>query len=86
VLDGDLIAEKPRRTGAGVGDQGLGLVQPQGEGLPQERRQFGLDLLGFGLRPDESQDVVVCLCRIPGYAERRESLLVRVAAGVVCAA
>jgi hypothetical protein len=68
VLDGDLIAEKPRRTGAGVGDQGLGLVQPQGEGLPQERRQFGLDLLGFGLRPDESQDVVVCLCRVLGYA------------------
>jgi hypothetical protein len=29
---------------------------------------------------------VIGLCRVPGYAERRESLLVRVAAGVVCAA
>jgi hypothetical protein len=61
VLDGDLIAEEPRRAGAGVGDQGLGLVQFQGEGLPQERRQLCLDLFGFGLRPDESQDVVVCV-------------------------
>ena len=31
VLDGDLVAEEPRRAGAGVGDQGLGLVQLQGE-------------------------------------------------------
>jgi hypothetical protein len=69
VLDGDLIAEEPRCAGAGVGDQGLGLVQFQGEGLPQERRQSGLDLLGFGLRPDESQDVVVGLCRPLGYAD-----------------
>jgi len=61
VLDGDLVAEEPRRAGAGVGDQGLGRVQLQGEGLPQERRQLGLDLLGFGLGPDESQDVVVCV-------------------------
>jgi len=61
VLDGDLVAEEPRRAGAGVGDQGLGLVQLQGEGFSQERRQRGLDLLGFGLRPDESQDVVGCL-------------------------
>ena len=63
VLDGDLVAEEPRLLGAGVGDQGLGLVQFQGEELPQERRQRGLDLLGFGLRPGKSQDVVVRLCR-----------------------
>ena len=29
MLDGDLVAEEPRCAGAGVGDQGLGLVQFQ---------------------------------------------------------
>jgi hypothetical protein len=68
VLDDDVVAEEPRRLGAGVADQGLVLAEFQPEGLPEERRQFGLDLLGFGLRPDEPQDVVICLCRGPGYA------------------
>jgi hypothetical protein len=49
VLDGDLVAEEPRRASAGVGDQGLVRVELQGEGLSQEPRQFRLDLLGFGL-------------------------------------
>ena len=86
VLDGDLIAEEPRRTGAGVGDQGLGLVQLQREGLPQERRQFGLDLLGFGLRPDESQDMVIGLCRAPDYAALAGPPWPAGVAGPVCAA
>jgi hypothetical protein len=63
VLDGDVVAEEPRRLAAGVGDQGLVLAEFQAEGLPEERCQFGLDLLGFGLRPGESQDVIVGLCR-----------------------
>ena len=37
VLDGDVIAEEPRPLGAGVGDQGLGRVEFQSEGLPEER-------------------------------------------------
>ena len=36
VLDGDLVAEEPRRAGAGVGDQRLGLRQLQRELLVQE--------------------------------------------------
>jgi len=55
VLDDDLVAEEPRRAGAAVGDQGLVLVQFQGEGLAQERCQVRLDLFGFGLWADESQ-------------------------------
>ena len=61
VLDLDVVAEKPRRLAAGVGDQGFLLVQFQPEGLPEERGQPGLDLLGFGLRPDKSQYVVICV-------------------------
>jgi hypothetical protein len=68
VLDDDVIAEEPRWLGAGVGDQGLVLVQFQSEGLPEERGQPGLDVLSFGLRPGEPQQVVICLCRGPGYA------------------
>ena len=66
VLDGDVVAEEPRRLGAGVGDQGLIRVEFQPEGLPEERRQLGLDLLGFGLRPDESQYVIIC---VPSVAQ-----------------
>ena len=62
VLDLDVVAEEPRRLAAGVGDQGLLLVQFQPEGLPEERGQPGLDLLGFGLRPDKSQYVII---RVP---------------------
>jgi hypothetical protein len=48
VPDGDLIAEKPRRAGAGVGDQGLILRQFQLEVITQERGEASLDLLAFG--------------------------------------
>jgi hypothetical protein len=64
VLDGDLVAEEPRRAGAGVGDQGLVRVELQGEGLSQEPRQLGLDLLGFGLGPDEPQQVIIGIAAV----------------------
>jgi hypothetical protein len=51
VLDADVVAEELRWLAASAGDQGFLLVQFQSEGLPEELRQPGLDLLGFGLRP-----------------------------------
>jgi len=77
VLDGDLIAEEPRRAGAGVGDQRLAGVQLQLEGSSQERSQLGLDLPGFGPGPDEPQQMIICLCRVPYYADRDVEVLVR---------
>jgi hypothetical protein len=77
VLDGDVIAEEPRPLGAGVGDQGLARVEFQFEGLPEELRQTGLDLLGVGLRPDESQYLGVGLCRLTGYAAWNVNVLAR---------
>ena len=62
VLDPDVVAEEPRRLAAGVGDQGFLLAEFQPEGLPEERGQPGLDLLGFGLRPGKSQYVII---RVP---------------------
>ncbi len=53
MLNSDLISEESCRAGAGMSYQGLIRVQFQGEGLPQEERQFLLDYLGFGFRPDE---------------------------------
>ena len=37
VLDGDLVAEEPRRAGSGVGDQGFVRVEFQREFVAQER-------------------------------------------------
>ena len=54
VLDGDVIAEEPRPLGAGMGDQGLGGVEFQEEGLSQEPCQLCLDLLGLGPGPPVS--------------------------------
>jgi hypothetical protein len=68
VLDGDVIAEEPCSLAAGMCDQGLGRVKFQSEGLPEEQRDPGLDLLSFGLWPDKTQYVVICLCRHPDYA------------------
>ena len=57
--DGDLVAEEPRRAGAGVGDQRLGLGQLQLEVILQELGEATFDLLGFGLRSGEpEQDVI----------------------------
>ena len=61
VLDRDVIAEEACPLAAGVRDQGFLLVQFQPEGLPEEHGQLRLDLLGFGLRPDKSQYVVICV-------------------------
>ena len=68
MLDDDVIAEEPRPLGAGVGDQGLGWVEFQSEGLPEELGELGLDFLGFGLRPGESQQMVIRVPHIPEAA------------------
>jgi hypothetical protein len=68
VLGTDVVAEEPRPLGACVGDQGLVPVQFQGEGIAQEPFQFSSDFLGLGFRAGESQQVIVGLCRHPGYA------------------
>jgi hypothetical protein len=68
VLDGDVVAEEACPLGAGMGDQGLFLAEFQAEGLPEELRQFRLDLFGFGLRAGESEDMIVGLCRPLDYA------------------
>ena len=67
-----------------VDDARLVLVEGQTPGR-EPVGKLRLDL--FGLLPGVAAgDQVIGLCRVPGYAARRESLLVRVAAGVVCAA
>jgi len=86
VLDDDVVAEKPRRLGAGVGDQGLVRVKFQPEGLPEETGQSGLDLIGFGFRPGKSQYVVVCLCRGPDYADPAADALVGAVSGFLLSA
>jgi hypothetical protein len=68
VLGGDLVPEVPRSPGAGVRDQRLALAEFQLEVIAQELRQLIFDGLGFGFRPGEAQEVVVGLCRGPGYA------------------
>jgi hypothetical protein len=69
VPDGDLVAEEFCRAGFGVGDQRFVLRQLQLEIIMKERREAGLDLLGFGLRPGEPEELIICLCRTSGYAE-----------------
>jgi len=68
VLDSDLVAEEPRHAGAGVGDQRLAGAEFEREFVAQEPCELIFDVLGFGLRPGEPQEVVVGLCRGPGYA------------------
>ena len=70
MLDGDFVAEKGRCLGAGVRDQCLVLVEFQLEVITQELCEALLDLLGFGLGSGESEEVIVGLCRGPGYADR----------------
>jgi hypothetical protein len=84
--DRDLIAEEPGPLGAGMSDQRLFGRQFQLEVLTQELRQPMLDLLGFGLGPGESEQGVVGLCRLPDYADREVSVLVRGLAGAAGAA
>ena len=69
VLDDDLVTEVPRRPGAGVRDQGFVWVEIQSEFVAQEPRQLIFYGLGFGFRSDESEQVIVGLCRGPGYAD-----------------
>jgi hypothetical protein len=69
VLDGDLVAEESRRAGAPMGDERLGLVEFQLEVVAQELCQPGFDVFGLVSWSGESQQVIVGLCRGPGYAE-----------------
>jgi hypothetical protein len=69
VLDGDLVAEEGRRPGAGVRDQCLVLVEFQLEVVMQERCEALLDLLGFGSGSGEPEEVIICLCGLPDYAD-----------------
>jgi hypothetical protein len=69
VLGDDLVAEVSRRPGAGVRDQRLVRVELQLEFITQEPRQLVFDLLGFGLRSGEPQEMIIGLCRGPGYAD-----------------
>jgi hypothetical protein len=59
VLHGDLVAEVSSGLDAGVGDQRLAGVQFQREVLAQEPGQLVLDGLGFGLRSDEAQEMII---------------------------
>jgi hypothetical protein len=78
VLDRDLVAEVSRRCGAGVRDQGFLRVELQGEFVAQEPRQLIFDGLGFGLRPDEPQNMIV---GVPGVAQPTVSGVARVTRG-----
>jgi len=69
-----------------VGDHSLLGGEGELELVTQERGELGLDLLGFGLRAGEPQEVIVGLCRLPGYAAWAVLLLVRPVGGVVHAA
>jgi len=77
VLDGDLVAEEPRRARAGVGDQRLLLRQFQLEVVLQEPGKAVSDLLCLGFRSGEPEEVVICLCRLPDYAESLVKVLAR---------
>jgi len=44
-----------------MGDQRLVRVQFQGEGLSQEPCQLPFDLLRFGLRADEPEQMIICI-------------------------
>ncbi len=65
VLDGDVIAEEPRRLGTGVRDQRLGRRQFQLEIITQEVGQALFDLLGFGLRAGEPEQVIIGVADVP---------------------
>ena len=64
VLGGDLIAEEPRRAGAGVGDQRLRFGQLQLEVIAQELSEAMLDLLGLCLRSGEPEQDVIGVSRV----------------------
>ena len=59
-------------------DQGLVLVQFQLEVITQERREPLLDLLGFGFRSGEPEEVIV---GVPDIAQPPVARVVRIPAG-----
>jgi hypothetical protein len=64
VLDDDLVAEVAGRPGPGMGDQCLIRVELEREFFAQEPCQLIFDLLGFGLRPGEPQEMIVGVTRV----------------------
>ena len=64
MLDGDLVAEVTGRPGTGVGDQRLVRIEFQCEVVAQEPRQLIFNGLGFGLWPDESQKMIICVASV----------------------
>lgn len=64
MLHDDVVAEVARRARARVRDQGFVGVELEREFVAQEPRQLTLDLLGFGLGSDETQEVIVGVTRI----------------------
>ncbi|MCW8098930.1 hypothetical protein OOZ58_20460 [Streptomyces tauricus] len=69
VLGRDLVTEESGCPGAGMSDQRLFLGQFQIEVVTQELGQVLLDLLGLGFRSGETKEMIVRLCRAPGYAD-----------------
>ena len=78
MLDGDLVAEEPRRASAGVGDQGFIQSQFQLEIITQESGQASLDLFGLGLGPGESEQGVV---RVADIAQPPVARIIGIRAG-----
>ncbi|MGH3282867.1 MAG: hypothetical protein ACRDNW_27580, partial [Trebonia sp.] len=70
LRDGYLVSEESRRAGSGVRDQRFLLRQFQAEFVLEELGEALLYLLGFRFRPGEPDQVVIGLCRGPGYADR----------------
>jgi len=67
-LGHDVVAQEAGSARTGVGDQRFRLGQLQLELVAQELPELLLDLYCFGLRPAESEENIVGLCRAPGYA------------------
>ena len=71
VLDGDLVAEEPRRARAGVGDQRFVRREFQLELFAQEHRKTLFDLFGLGLGPGEPEQVVIGVAHVTQPAVSR---------------
>lgn len=69
MLDGDLIDQEAGRACAGEGDRRPTGRQFRLEFAMQELCQTLFDLLSFGIGSGEPEQVVICLCRGPDYAD-----------------
>jgi len=64
-VHGDVVAEEPRRLGAGVRDEGLLRREFQLEIVMQEPRQTLFDFFGFCLWSGEPEEGVVGIAHVP---------------------